>query len=437
MSKGRKLVIISFAIMGAIAAGLAAPSLLQSLFEAIQRATPVPTQVIPPPDARPKASDPVKIEDKAAPPNSGEPKTGDPARRPDGERKLDPKEVYERSIGELTRPLGPEQYPGARNPATIIAVALLGFIIGAGIGNLVYRFFERTGERWDKMESGDKVTLFLGIFAGIIASVPFLFIFTGLGNVIAPLATFGLTIGFSAMAVYALRSMDEFLPWQRNKGRSRRSGIKILDTNVIIDGRVYDVARSGFLDGQLYVPNFVLDELQHIADSADPLRRQRGRRGLDVLRHLQADFPMEVGTHDRLSPDLHDGVDARLVRLAKAIGGDIVTNDFNLNRVAALQQVNVLNLNDLALALKPNVLPREPLTIAIIREGNQPGQGVGYLDDGTMVVVEQGRRHMNETMQVIVTQVIQTERGKMIFAEIPEEEEPDQEMRRRRAKGSV
>lgn len=430
MSKGRKLVIICFAILGAIAAGLAAPTLLQSLFEAIQRATPVPTQVIPPPEARPKPPETsVKAEEKGE--KSEEPAKADP------EKKIDPRAVYERSIGEINRQLGPEQYPGSRNPATILAVALLGLIIGAGIGNLVYRFFERTGERWDKMESGDKVTLFLGIFAGIIASVPFLFIFTGLGNVIAPLATLGLTLGFSAMAVYALRSMDEFLPWQRNKVRSRRSGIKILDTNVIIDGRVYDVARSGFLDGQLYVPNFVLDELQHIADSADPLRRQRGRRGLDVLRHMQAEFPMEVGIHDRLSPDLHDGVDARLVRLAKAIGGDIVTNDFNLNRVAALQQVNVLNLNDLALALKPNVLPREPLTIAIIREGNQPGQGVGYLDDGTMVVVEHGRRHMNETMQVIVTQVIQTERGKMIFAEIPDEEEPDQEMRRRRAKGSV
>jgi uncharacterized protein YacL len=436
VSKGRKAVIICFAILGAISAGLAAPSLLQSLFEAIQRATPVPTQVIPPPDTRPKTSEATtKAEEKG---EKGENETkGEANTKPDPDRKIDSRAVYERSIGELNRPLGPEEYPGARNPATIFAVALLGLIIGAGIGNLVYRFFERTGERWDKMESGDKVTLFLGIFAGIIASVPFLFIFTGLGNVIAPLATLGLTIGFSSMAVYALRSMDEFLPWQRNKGRSRRSGIKILDTNVIIDGRVYDVARSGFLDGQLYVPNFVLDELQHIADSADPLRRQRGRRGLDVLRHMQADFQMEVGTHDRLSPDLHDGVDARLVRLAKAIGGDIVTNDFNLNRVAALQQVNVLNLNDLALALKPNVLPREPLTITIVREGNQPGQGVGYLDDGTMVVVEQGRRHMNETMQVIVTQVIQTERGKMIFAEVPEEDEPEPEARRRRAKGSV
>lgn len=313
----------------------------------------------------------------------------------------------------------PELPQSGFNPATTFAVVLTGFLVGGGIGNLASRLIERTGDRWERMESGDKVTLFLGVFAGIIASVPFLFLFSGLGNVIAPLATFGLTLGFSALAVYMLRSMEDILPWQRGRGKRRRSGIKILDTNVIIDGRIYDVVRTGFLEGQMYVPNFVLDELQYIADSQDPLRRQRGRRGLDVLRHLQSDFALEVGTHDRLSPDGGDGVDARLVRLAKALGGDIVTNDWNLNRVAALQNVAVLNINDLALALRPNVLPKEPLQVGVIKEGNQPGQGVGYLDDGTMVVVENGRRHIGETMNVVVTQVIQTERGKMIFAEVP------------------
>lgn len=398
-SRSRTIVIVLFAIAGAALAGFSAPSLLQELFGAIQKATSVPQKTIQPPE-------------KSA---------NNPAVRD--------------AMNEIRQQPVPDTYPGARNPATIFAVALLGFIIGGGIGNLIWRLFEAAGTKWDKMEKGDKVTLFLGIFAGIIASVPFLFIFTSLGNVIAPLITFGLTLGFSAMAVYALHSMEEMLPWQRGKGRSRRSGIKILDTNVIIDGRVYDVARSGFLDGQLYVPNFVLDELQYIADSPDPLRRQRGRRGLDVLRHMQTDFPMEVGIHDRLGPDMGDGVDARLVRLAKAIGGDIVTNDWNLNRVAGLQNVKVLNLNDLALALKPNVLPKEPLTISIIREGNQPGQGIGYLEDGTMVVVEHGKRHMNETMEVIVSQVIQTERGKMIFAEIPEEADAEpQDYRRRRAR---
>lgn len=442
----RTVVILVFGTVGAILAGFSAPTLLEELFVLIQRATAVPTSKMPPPSIiegtgteakKPPAEQP-KAEgteepktEQADPAPTGETEKEEPKAEP---KKIDKKEVYDRFARDIARSSQPEPYPGSRNPASIVAVALLGFIIGAGLGNYVYRIFERAGEKWDKMETGDKVTLFLGIFAGIIASVPFLFIFAGLGNVVAPLATFGLTLGFSAMAVYALRSMEEMLPWQRNKVRSRRSGIKILDTNVIIDGRIYDVARAGFLEGQLYVPNYVLDELQHIADSPDPLRRQRGRRGLDVLRHMQSDFQLEVGIHDRLSPDMNDGVDARLVRLAKALGGDIVTNDFNLNRVAALQKVHVLNLNDLAMALKPNVLPREPLMITIIREGNQPGQGIGYLDDGTMVVIENGKRHLNETLQVTVTQVIQTERGKMIFAELPEDEEGEQEFRRRRAR---
>jgi uncharacterized protein YacL len=241
-----------------------------------------------------------------------------------------------------------------------------------------------------------------------------------------------LIVGFCTLSLFVFRSIEDILPWNRGQARTKRRGIKILDTNVIIDGRIVDVARTGFLEGPLYVPGFVLDELQFIADSPDPLRRQRGRRGLDVLRLMQADFQLEVRVHDRLAPEMNDGVDGRLVRLARAMGGDIVTNDFNLNRVAALQDVMVLNLNDLALALRPNVLPAEGLDITIIREGNQVGQGVGYLDDGTMVVVENGRSHIGETLAVTVTQVIQTERGKMIFATIGDE---DQDHRRRASAG--
>jgi len=229
-------------------------------------------------------------------------------------------------------------------------------------------------------------------------------------------------LGFGALSVYMLQSMAEILPWNKNQGPRRRSGIKIMDTNVIIDGRIYDVVRTGFIDGQLYVPGFVLDELQYIADSHDSLRRQRGRRGLEVLKHMQSDFELEVRVHDRFAVDQGDGVDARLVRLAKYLGADLVTNDHNLRRVAELQEVRVLSLNDLALALRSNVLPQETLELAIIREGNQMGQGIGYLEDGTMVVVENGRPHIGETVEVVVTQVHQTERGKMIFGEIDGEE---------------
>jgi len=316
---------------------------------------------------------------------------------------------------------------GASNFFSVAAMTLLGFICGAGLGTLAARLFERFAYRWDIMDSGDKVTLFIGTFVGVLISVPFMVLFTVQGVYVATFATLALMLGVSAVSVYALHSMGDVLPWQRGKSKGRRRSIKILDTNVIIDGRIYDVARSGFVEGQIYVPQFVLEELQYIADSPDALKRQRGKRGLDVLRLMQADFPLEVGIHDRLAPDTKEEVDSRLVKLALSLGADIVTNDHNLNRVATLQGVTVLNLNDLALALKPNVLPGEGLTVTVIREGNQVGQGVGYLDDGTMVVVENGRRHLNETLDVSVTQVIQTERGKMIFAELPGE--PGQQKR--------
>jgi len=329
----------------------------------------------------------------------------------------------------------PESYAGAHSFASIFPLAVLGGIVGAWVGSKVFGWMERTSERWDKMAGGDKVTLFIGIFMGVVVSLPFLVLFQSIGVSLTflPVLIVGLTVGFVSISIYALQSMDEILPWSKNKGKTRRTGIKILDTNVIIDGRIYDVARAGFLEGQVYVPGFVLDELQYIADDHNALRRQRGRRGLEVLKHLQAEFPLEVRTADKYAPDATEPVDSRLVRLAKALGADIVTNDFNLNRVAALQDVKVLNLNDLALALRPNVLPQESLTLTIIREGNQPGQGIGYLEDGTMVVVENGRTHISETVEVMVTQVIQTERGKLIFGEVPVDHTPhDFQMRKPR-----
>jgi uncharacterized protein YacL len=308
--------------------------------------------------------------------------------------------------------------------ANILPFALLGMILGGYVGVLFLRGLERMGLRWDKMDAGGKVTFFVSIFAGLIASVPFLQLFQALNldpTARAMLIT-AVVVGLSALSVYALQSMADLLPWNKNRGPRRRSGIKILDTNVIIDGRIHDVMRTGFIDGQLYVPGFVLDELQYIADSHDALRRQRGRRGLEVLKHMQSDFDLDVRSHDRYAPEQGDGVDARLVRLAKYLGADLVTNDHNLRRVAELQEVEVLSLNDLALALRSNVLPQETLELAIIREGNQLGQGIGYLEDGTMVVVENGRPHIGETVEVVVTQVHQTERGKMIFGEIEGEE---------------
>lgn len=322
----------------------------------------------------------------------------------------------------------------ANNPTPLAALCVLGAVLGLAVGNTLHQGFERTFGAWERAHSGDKVNIFLSILFGVILTVPFMVLFTALGAFTATFATLGMMLLVSSIALYVIRQVEDILPWSKNRGKGRRSAYKILDTNVIIDGRVYDIFLTGFLEGQLYVPKFVLNELQYIADNSDGLKRQRGRRGLEVLRQLQAKVTLDVGTHDRLAAEGSDGVDGRLVRLARALGADLVTNDHNLNRVAGLQDVNVLNINDLALAVRPLVLPGEPLELTITREGSHTGQGVGYLDDGTMVVVEHGARALGKDVSVVVSQVHQTERGKMIFAELPDDGIDDEGTQRRRAR---
>ena len=191
----------------------------------------------------------------------------------------------------------------------------------------------------------------------------------------------------------------------------------LLDTSVIIDGRITDISKTGFLTASLTVPNFVLVELQHIADSADPIRRKRGRRGLEVLNVLRTECPIPFEISDIDVSEVRE-VDSKLVALARHLNAPIMTNDYNLNRVAGLQGVTVLNINDLASAVKAAYLPGEELTVKLIQEGREAGQGVGYLDDGTMVVVEEGRRQLNRTVDVVVTKVLQTSAGRMIFAKM-------------------
>jgi uncharacterized protein YacL len=189
----------------------------------------------------------------------------------------------------------------------------------------------------------------------------------------------------------------------------------LLDTSVIIDGRIADISQTGFLDGPILVPRFVLNEIQHIADSPDTLRRNRGRRGLDMLNKLQKESAVPVQITDMDDENIHE-VDGKLIALATQLKCPIVTNDYNLNRVAELQGLKVLNVNELANAVRTVVLPGETIKVKIIQEGKELGQGVGYLDDGTMVVVENGRKLMNSTVEVAVTRVLQTVAGRMIFA---------------------
>lgn len=233
------------------------------------------------------------------------------------------------------------------------------------------------------------------------------------------LGYFGFQVGF--------KRRDEFVNLMRSnkreKSRTNNEEIetqvlpkpKILDTSVIIDGRIADICQTNFLEGPLIIPQFVLGELQHIADSSDALKRNRGRRGLDVLNKIQKELPVKVEIYEGDFEEIHE-VDSKLIKLAKVINGIIVTNDFNLNKVCDLQGVKVLNINDLANAVKPVVLPGEELVVHVIKDGKEHNQGVAYLDDGTMIVVEEGKDYIGKTIEVLITSVLQTSAGRMIFA---------------------
>ena len=209
------------------------------------------------------------------------------------------------------------------------------------------------------------------------------------------------------------------------RGQGVEENLKILDTSVIIDGRIADVCETGFLEGVFVLPQFILQELQHIADAADPIKRARGRRGLDILHKIQKMSRITVRIVDEDFPKIKE-VDAKLVALAKLLNAKVITNDFNLNKVAELQGVSVLNINELANSLKPVVLPGETMKVFILKEGKEYNQGVAYLDDGTMVVVENARRLIGKNADVVVTSVLQTTAGRMIFSKPKEEYEREE-----------
>jgi uncharacterized protein YacL len=220
----------------------------------------------------------------------------------------------------------------------------------------------------------------------------------------------GLVIGSKKIEEFSLFSFSQ---------TKESADYGILDTSVIIDGRIADICDTGFIEGTLVVPRFVLDELQYIADSSDSMKRSRGRRGLDILNRMQRSNGINIEVVDQDFPKLK-GVDAKLVAMAKKMNARIITNDFNLNKVAELQGIKILNVNELANALKPVVLPGEIMTVKIIKEGKEPGQGVAYLDDGTMIIVDHAQKYQGSTVEVIVTSVLQTTAGRMIFSEMKE-----------------
>ncbi|MDD5736960.1 MAG: TRAM domain-containing protein [Candidatus Omnitrophica bacterium] len=220
--------------------------------------------------------------------------------------------------------------------------------------------------------------------------------------------------------VMAVRGKDEFniiIPYIKLKREGQREEIALLDTSVIIDGRIADICHTKFIQGILIIPRFVLKELQQIADSADPIKRNRGRRGLDMLNKIRKSGAVEVKIHEDDFPDITE-VDAKLIKLAKMLSAKVFTNDYNLNKIAELQGVTVLNINELANALKPVVIPGELMEVKIVKEGKEYNQAVAYLDDGTMVVIDNAKQLIGHTAKVLVTSVLQTAAGRMIFAKV-------------------
>ncbi len=268
--------------------------------------------------------------------------------------------------------------------------------------------------------------LTVGLLFAALLSFPLSLLPSPFGEVLPFVGAIALS--YLGVAVFIMRQNDivsmirSILPGRSaDEGRSSDSDVReiLLDTSVIIDGRIADVARTGFLQGRLLIPRFILNELQYIADSPDNLRRQRGRRGLEVLSELQKDPSIQVRISD-IDVEGARSVDDKLIILARQLRAPVLTNDFNLNRVAELQGVTILNINELANAVKAVYLPGESLTVEIIQEGREAGQGVGYLEDGTMVVVEGGNEYLGRTIPTVVTKVLQTSAGRMIFSK-PEE----------------
>jgi uncharacterized protein YacL len=242
------------------------------------------------------------------------------------------------------------------------------------------------------------------------------------GLVHTALAYIGVVLGARKGAEFDLNEYKKLF-----KGETKEDNPKLLDTSVIIDGRVADICETGFLEGTLIIPQFVLRELQQIADSSDPIKRNRGRRGLDILQRIQRSMEVHVKIFDQDFPKIRD-VDSKLVALGKQLAAKILTNDFNLNKVAELQGVPVLNINQLANAVRPVVLPGELMNVHILKEGKEYGQGVAYLDDGTMVVVDSARKYVGRNVDVAVTSVLQTTAGRMIFTRLKDDFEPEESL---------
>lgn len=318
----------------------------------------------------------------------------------------------------------------------ILSTILFGiilFLISPWINSLIIKVMDYIEKSIQKLPATEILFGTMGAIIGLAVAALFVNLLARIPIIGAVLAVVVAVIMAALGANIAIRRREELIslissigirkaaPGKDKKSKGDYRGYpKVLDTSVIIDGRIFDICQTGFVEGSLVIPNFVLEELRHIADSSDGLKRNRGRRGLDILNKIQKELNIDVQIYEKDFPDIAE-VDSKLLKLAQVLNGKVVTNDYNLNKVAEFQGVPVLNINELANAVKPVVLPGEEMRIQIIKDGKESGQGVAYLDDGTMIVVEGGRKYIGETKDVVVTSVLQTAAGRMIFAKQKEE----------------
>ncbi|WP_027308837.1 PIN/TRAM domain-containing protein [Caloramator sp. ALD01] len=316
----------------------------------------------------------------------------------------------------------------------ILFIGLIFYIISPFIISMVWKLVELLEAGLQKVPTNEIIIGVVGLIIGLlianllIGSVASFLQTNSVLSAIGSVISLIVNIVFGTLGVnVAIKKKDElsnvftfmkkFTKDKKQKIDIRPSQPKILDTSVIIDGRILDILKTGFIEGTIVIPQFVLEELRHIADSSDNLKRARGRRGLDILNEIQKELPVNVEICDKDFPNVAE-VDSKLLKLAESLGGKVITNDFNLNKVAEFQGVPVLNINELANAVKPVVIPGEEMNIHIIKDGKESGQGVAYLDDGTMIVVEGGKKYVGEIVDVVVTSVLQTAAGRMIFAKL-------------------
>jgi uncharacterized protein YacL len=308
---------------------------------------------------------------------------------------------------------------GAWAAITVVG-ALVGILLGGVVGRVLRDRLRAIDRAADRRSAAELTVGALGLVVGLVAAAL-------AGVAVAQLPIIGpylllpvvLVVAYVFSRVAARRHVDILrLVGIRSRSGTPVAATRLIDTSAIIDGRLVDVLRTRFLSGAIVVPGFVLEELQRVADSADALKRARGRRGLEIVEELKTTANGGFAVREADYPGI-EGVDAKLVRMAQDVGASIVTTDYNLNKVAQIQGVEVLNVNELANALKPAVLPGEPLQVKVIREGREYDQGVAYLQDGTMIVVEGGRQAVGKEVTVEVTSVLQSPSGKMIFTKLP------------------